>query len=57
MDEIGVINILKRYISKNTERERERERERESDKISSVFIKCCDLVTFSTFLAWSKLYV
>ena len=55
MDEIGVINILKRYISKNTERERERERE--SDKISSVFIKCCDLVTFSTFLAWSKLYV
>ena len=42
MDEIGVI---KRYISKNTERERE------SDKINSVFIKCCDLVTSSTFLA------
>ena len=56
MNEIEVINILKRYTDKK-ERERERERERESDKILTAFIYCVDLVTFNTFSACSKRYV
>ena len=44
IDEIEVINILKGY----------RDKKIENDKISSFFIQCCDLVTFSTFLGWSK---
>ena len=48
--ETEVTNILKRYSDKKTDRQRERESERER-KIS------CDLVTFSTFLTWSKLDV
>ena len=32
MDEIEVINILKRYSDKKTEREREGERERQTDR-------------------------
>ena len=40
------INIF-RYSDKKTE----------SDKITSAFIWCCDLVTLSTFLAWSNLYI
>ena len=52
MNEIEVINILKRYTDK-----KERERERESDKILTAFIYCVDLVTFNTFSACSKRYV
>ena len=44
MEEIEVINVLKRYSDKKTE----------CDKITSFYIYCCDLVTFSTFLVWSK---
>ena len=50
MNEIEVINILKRYTDK-------KERERESDKILTAFIYCVDLVTFNTFSACSKRYV
>ena len=48
MNEIEVINILKRYTDK---------KERESDKILTAFIYCVDLVTFNTFSACSKRYV
>ena len=51
MNEIEVINVLKRYSNKKTEKETER------DKITIAFIQCCDLVIFRTFLAWSKLCV
>ena len=60
MDEIEVINILKRYSDKKTEREggREGETDRQTDrKSSSFFILCCDLAISSTFLVCSKLYV
>ena len=45
MNEVELINIFKRCSGKKIE----------IDKITSVFIECCDLVTFSTFLVWSKL--
>ena len=49
IDEVEVLNVLKRYIDKKIDRE--------SNYITSAFIYCDDLVKFSTLLAWPKLYV